>query len=288
MQPIELAAGNSRLGLAPSKGGVVTHWRMDEWDVLRPASPDSDAPVDSAAFPLVPFSGRISKGRFRFGGRDVSLRANFLPEPHAIHGQGWQSTWRVSSVSPTSATLSLTYDAGDWPWAYEATQLFELYDDHLKVTLKLRNESDRAMPAGLGWHPYFRLDDAEIEADVESIWISDDGGIPDTTEALGPGTDIRSARRVSDLSLDHAFALQQTAVRLSWPLKRRRILMLGDPLFQNLIVYTPPGEPYFCVEPVSHAPNAVNSSKPAEITGLRILQPGYTIEGSIVLRVEAL
>ena len=30
------------------------------------------------------------------------------------------------------------------------------------------------------------------------------------------------------------------------------------PLFGHLIVYTPPGEDFFCVEPVSHMTDAIN------------------------------
>lgn len=288
MQPVELVVGNSCLGLLPSQGGVVTHWRVDGWDVLRPAVSTSRDPRDFAGFPLVPFSGRISNGRFRFGGRDIQLNANFPPEPHAIHGQGWQSAWSLSSVNETSATLSLTYDGSEWPWSYHAEQVFEPGDGHLKVTLRLANTSDQLMPAGLGWHPYFRLGDARIEADVTAVWAASDASIPDETEALCAETDIRCVRPVSELNLDNAFSTTTGAVCLRWPTDGKRVRMTSDPLFQTLIVYTPAGEPYFCVEPVSHAPNAVNSPQGAEVTGLHTLPPGETLEGSIELRVDAL
>lgn len=288
MRPVELVVGNSCLGLLPSHGGVVTHWRVDGWDVLRPVVSDSNDPRDFAGFPLVPFSGRISNGRFKFDGRDIQLAANFPPEPHAIHGQGWQSAWSLSSIDDASATLALTHDGSDWPWAYKAEQVFEPAQDRLKVTLRLTNTSDLPMPAGLGWHPYFRLGDALIEADVTSVWAASDGSIPDKTEALSPETDVRSARPVSGLDLDNAFSAAGGSVCLHWPADRKSVRMTSDPAFQTLIVYTPAGEPYFCVEPVSHAPNAVNSSLGAEVTGLRTLSPGETLEGSIVLRVDAL
>lgn len=288
MQPVELVVGNSCLGVLPSQGGVVTHWRVDGWDVLRPAASAPCDARDFAGFPLVPFSGRISNGRFRFGERDIQLPSNFPPEPHAIHGQGWQSAWGLSSVDDTSVSLRLEYEGREWPWAYDAEQVFELGEGHLKVTLSLTNMSDVAMPAGLGWHPYFPLSDALVEADVTSIWATNDGSIPDETEALGANNDIRSARSVSELNLDNAFSVGSGDVCLRWPTAGKRVRISSDPLFQTLIVYTPVGEPYFCVEPVSHAPNAVNSSLGADVTGLRILSPGETLEGSIELRVDAL
>ena len=45
---------------------------------------------------MLPFCSRIHNGRFRYGDRDVSLAPNFPPEPHAIHGFGWQGLWRLS------------------------------------------------------------------------------------------------------------------------------------------------------------------------------------------------
>ena len=44
-----------------------------------------------------------------------------------------------------------------------------------------------------------------------------------------------------------------------------------------LTVYTPPGRPFFCVEPVSHATDAVNLSALAADVGMRSLEPGTTL-----------
>jgi aldose 1-epimerase len=42
----------------------------------------------------------------------------------------------------------------------------------------------------------------------------------------------------------------------------------------HTVIYTPQAHDFFCVEPVSHMPNAVNRPEPADITGLRSLAPG--------------
>jgi galactose mutarotase-like enzyme len=55
---------------------------------------------------LVPFSNRIAYARFRFDGRDCALNQNFLPEPHAIHGDGWQGVWHVEAATRDRAVLT--------------------------------------------------------------------------------------------------------------------------------------------------------------------------------------
>ena len=50
-----------------------------------------------------------------------------------------------------------------------------------------------------------------------------------------------------------------------------------------LVVYTPPQQDYFCVEPVSHVPNAIHMSEPAR-HGVRALAPGETF--SAWMRVD--
>ena len=58
--------------------------------------------------------------------------------------------------------------------------------------------------------------------------------------------------------------------------------MTADPLLQFLVVFTPPGEDFFCVEPVSNCTDAFN--QPAEGDGgARILAPGESLTAQSVL-----
>lgn len=43
------------------------------------------------------------------------------------------------------------------------------------------------------------------------------------------------------------------------------------------MIYTPQAHDFFCVEPVSHIPDAVNRREPPEMTGLTALPPGETM-----------
>ncbi len=58
--------------------------------------------------------------------------------------------------------------------------------------------------------------------------------------------------------------------------------MRADPQLRFLVVYTPPGEPFFCVEPVSNCTDAFNlHAEGRDDTGTRILQPGDSLAATV-------
>lgn len=283
---ITLRCDACELVLSPSAGGTVRALRLDGEDLLRPSPAGDDDPLAAAAFPLVPFSGRIDRGRFRFGGKTVTLAPNFPPEPHAIHGRGWQRPWSVERADAASAELVHLHDGEDWPWPYRATQAFRLRPDGLELELSLSNESDRPMPAGLGWHPYFPRGDATLTAAVRRIWPSGRSGLVDPPRPPEADEALDAPRVVDALALDHCFDAGAAGATLHWPGHGRTLRLTGDGVLRFLIVYTPPGQDFFCVEPVSHAPDAVNSPLPAAETGLRVLAPGETLRAGLRLALQ--
>jgi aldose 1-epimerase len=188
MNVVTLRAGGAGLQLIPAHGGAVARYWLERgaatWEWLRPASVAALAggnPYETAAFPLVPYSNRIRHGHFRFRGLAVALPLNRPPERHSIHGHGWQARWETTEVRASEARLEYRHAAGPWPWAYCASQRFTLTPSCLSVELTLSNESEDAMPAGLGWHPYFpRTARTTLTAEVGAMWRTDDEMLPTT------------------------------------------------------------------------------------------------------------
>jgi len=205
------------------------------------------------------------------------------PEPHAIHGQGWQSVWQVESYNEHAATLSFDHPAADWPWHYRAWQTFELSANRLTVELQLQNLAPEPMPAGLGWHPFFPKNDAQLTADVDLIWPSDDNMIPQPPTHSATAQQLKTGCAVRALTLDNAFGAHSTTARLHWPAQARTLQLQASAELGHLVIYTPPTENFFCVEPVSHAPNCLNSTLPATVTGARTLASKQTMTALITL-----
>ena len=103
---LTLVHGGDRCDLYPQVGGSIGGWTVQGQAMLRTASAASVASLDPfgmASFPLVPYSNRIGNGEFEWGDNIVTLARNFPPEPHAIHGVGFQRPWQVHSRSGNSA-----------------------------------------------------------------------------------------------------------------------------------------------------------------------------------------
>ena len=143
------------------------------------------------------------------------------------------------------------------------------------------------MPAGLGWHPYFNREQAILKLPTTRIWWVDDSNGWSTAEATANIlTSLSTGARVETLSLDHAFSLSDPELSIIWP--DLRLDIQCDPIFQHAVIYVPDGEDFFCVEPVSQIPNAVNLSQPFAETGLVDLAPGSTLAGRIRLTATRL
>src|SRR3546814_10468318 len=76
-----------------------------EQPLLRGAEGLPDHALESACFPLVPFSNRIRGGSFTFRDRRILLRPNMTGDPSPLHGQGWLVPWQVEEASSTDAIL---------------------------------------------------------------------------------------------------------------------------------------------------------------------------------------
>jgi aldose 1-epimerase len=281
---IVLERGKMRLCAAPETGGGIASLTFADRDVLRAAPPGSGEVLEMACFPLVPFANRIAGGAFRFAGREIRLPPN--SGGHALHGQGWRNAWRIVEHARDRATLAFDHEAGDWPWAYAAEQGFALAEDGVHIRLCVRNDGAWAMPIGLGFHPYFpRTPATTLDASVEGAWLNDATGIPAAYRAGSPfpagGLEIG---KIADADNCHARWRGQASVDI--PEHGLVLTLTASGTLGFLHLYAPPDASYFCAEPVSAMPDAVNRAESPEITGLRVLRPGEAIAASMSLHVR--
>lgn len=265
-------------------GGCITAFRWHgeggalNW--MRPAPAGSGfPPTDAACFPLVPYSNRIRHGRFEFDGRVFQLPLNFPPEQHSIHGHGWQNRWRVEAQSAATATLvfeDLEGGENAWPSGYRAEQRFELSKQDLLIEISVSNEGFERMPAGLGLHPYFpRTPLCRLTANVGQMWESDDEVMPTLMIAPPDGLNPGAGIEVSSTQLDNVFTGFDGKAVIEWPEWRAKMTIQSGASLGFLVIFTPPGEDFFCVEPVSAMTDAINQAAEGRgDSGLRILAPG--------------
>lgn len=287
---IELRAGPLVLAVLPG-AGAVTRFAYDaagrRVELLRPASEaaitDRD-PLGMSCFPLVPFSNRIRDARFTFQGRAVTLQPNFPPEPHAVHGHGWRAAWIVSDRSDASVTVEYRHAADAWPFSYRARQRFFLADDRLDLEFMVTNEAAEAMPVGFGVHPYFvRTPRARLRAHVEQMWKTDAQSMP--SELVPVPAEIPLAGEginPNEVALDTNFLGFGGRAEVDWPEHDARLRLETSGPFACFVVYTPPGQPFFCAEPVTNCIDAFNlAAAGRRDTGMLALAPGQEVSGTV-------
>lgn len=276
---IALQNDDAALSLSPELGGGVIAYRWRGREIFD-RRPQARGPLALGCFVLAPFSGRIAGGCFNADGRPVRLAPNHPTEPdhpHALHGFDWLAPFEITETLPSRARLRRRHDGGGWPWPYDTEQVFTLTDDGYRHELSLVNRSDRPMTAGLGLHPFFPRDGAQLRLDVGGFWETTPDQIPTRWRALSRAPDWLGAAH------DHCFTGRRGAIVIDWP--THRVTIEPDPAFSFTVVFTPEGEDYFCVEPVSHMPDAVNRAEAASETGLRQLRPGERWTTQTVFRV---
>lgn len=264
-------------------GGCVAGLWLDQQPVLHSTPAAQLASVrDAASYPLVPYSNRIGYRKLHWADEDYVLQHNFAPEPHSIHGVGWERAWSVASSSAREAVLTYHHqpDAA-WPFAFAAEQRFVLSDNALEMHMAITNQATVAAPVGLGWHPYFaKSAQTHVQFAAQGRWEMGADTLP-TQRLAHAGLDTDCSR----LTIDHCF--DGLSGKLTLTEAGLRIQVSSD--LSYLVVFTTPERPNLAIEPVSHVNNALNlaaAGGSAEQLGVKVLQPGETFAASMHIQVE--
>jgi aldose 1-epimerase len=194
----------------------------------------------------------------------------------------------VLEQSDAAITLGVTvYPQHGWPFLLDTWVRYELTDDGLTATHGVINRSTARVPYATGAHPYLRVGDTPI-ADLtltvlaSSYFEVDEHSIPVAERAVvGTDYDLRSPRRVGELTLDTGFGqvenVDVTAERprgdVAWLTAPNgaRTTLWQDTSWRYLQVFTPrnfprralptPRDPIdaIAIEPMSAPANALNS-----------------------------
>lgn len=289
---VTLVTPQLRLDVAPALGGAITRFDwLGNADSATPifrralsARSDTDPNV-LACYPLVPYSNRIGGGRFSFAGRQIAVPRNRPAEPLPIHGDGWLQAWKLVDHDATSATLALDRGRGK-PHAYRAALVYAVRGATLVVSLSVENAGREPMPFGLGLHPFLpRGGETHLSAAASGLWLSGDDWLPVRQVPAPAAWQFGVAYPLPDVLVNHAFTGWSGHAAVVWPEQRLSLTISGDTDYY--VLYTPPGEDFFCFEPVDHPINAVNLPGGAEAHGMTVLAPGERLEREFRFTVAA-
>ena len=296
MPLVTIESEHWRVSIAPDAGASLTACEIQlagRWvPLMRPTPPAAVAQGNSsqmASFLLAPWSNRIRDARFPFNGRLIQLRPN-TPEGYAHHGDVRKRPWQAARAAERSALFlfdSRHFADINFPFPFTCSIEYRLDGPAFASVLTLTNTGTESMPAGLGFHPYFQRaltagEDVQLQFSARGVYR--DLVPSESAGPLGAGQDFSRGRTLGAQAFDHCFAGWDGRARLHWPRSGVTVQVECDEPLGHLILYAPPAQPYFALEPVSHATNGFNLL-PAGVpdTGVQILEPGQSIAASLHL-----
>lgn len=283
---VSLSHGDHRVDVVPVMGAVAS-WSWRGRDVFRPSLPKAIAardPLGLACFAMAPWVSRVRDSQFHFDGRTVQLKPETDPRlgRFCIHGEVWRAPWHITASTPSSLTMQIgPGPAGAWPWNYACLQSVALDDRGLTMTLSLQSHCDTPFPYTFGLHPYFaRRADSRLTARVTHRSILSPEGMPlGEDDATARWRDEKMTRGIQD----HCYRGWDGDATIAFPDDGFRVQVRAEGC-GFLQVYAP-DEDFFCVEPQTGGPDALNRGPEG---GVRILEPSATARIVVCFTPEAL
>jgi aldose 1-epimerase len=231
---------------------------------------------------LAPWPNRLADGRYEFN--DVRAQAA-LDEPErrkAIHGLVRWMPWTLQTRHQNQLSLRLQlHPSPGYPFSLLLELEYHVGRDGLTVTSTARSTEEKAIPFGLGFHPYLTagpetVDGAILLLPAHDTLDVDDRSLPTggLTPVKGTERDFTTARFVGPTALDTAFTnLDRDADGRAWasldvPGGATGASLWVDQKFPYLMVYT--GDTLsevsrrrraVAIEPMTCPPNALRTGK---------------------------
>jgi aldose 1-epimerase len=239
---ITIAAGPASVSVDTRAGGRLSSWTVNGIELLVGRNAGNH-PFGWGSYVMVPFAGRIRRGRFCFEGADYEVPVNMAP--HAIHGLVYDRPWEVLAHNRNTVVLGVRLGT-PWPFTATVTHIIQLHNDRLTQQVTVTG-GPKNQPVSFGWHPWFRRsldvgDPLEFRVDTADARIF-------TRDADNIATNRLAA--VPAHPWDDCFQ-GLGDIELSWPGALTLHVEHDCPV---VVLYDP--EHAVCVEPQSAPPDAV-------------------------------
>lgn len=260
-----LRSGSTSVEVDSAAGGRIAQISIDGRGVLRGPEHAHLGWASWGWYPLVPWSNRLPGGQLVVDGQRCQFRINW-PDGTAIHGLAADTAWRATAQSADAVQLEVRLTAECYD--VEATQRIVCREQSVEQTLEIVNRATRAVPAGIGIHPWFAV--APVRVPAEQAWPGDDPLPSGPPRPVQPHEDLRKMRLAPPM--DRCFSgLTANAAQIG------DLTLAWDGPICHVVVYS--GEPgWVCVEPVTMTNNGFElHAAGVPGTGVTTLEPDASL-----------
>lgn len=246
---MRLSAGDVTATFDPADGGRLTSFTIGDREILVQSGRDI---FHWGSFVIAPWVGRLRDGKLSSGEAEYDFPLN--SGPHAVHGTVTSKPWTVTG----DGAMEIEFEK-PWPWRGRVVQQATLSEDSFTCTIELH--ADEAMPAAVGWHPWFRRtlvgpdggasSDIELDARPGKMYANDGTGLP-SGELIDP----------IDRPWDYCFIDLARPPVVRWP-GTLELTVRSD--CSHWVLYDQE-ESGICIEPWTAPPNSLNMPNPTIVT----------------------
>ena len=261
---LTLRAGGSTAVVHPGIGGRLGQLDLGDGPILRSYSAGLGG-FDWGCYPLIPWSNRLPGGTLRVDDIVVELPVNH-PDGSAIHGLAASCPWSV--VERTDRSVELVVDLHGGPYDVRGAQSYELADGRLDLRVRATNTGTRAVPVGIGIHPWFPA--GPIRVPAERRW-------PGEPLPTGPPIEVAGRYDLRTSTVAAPMDVCFTDLTRAWVDVPGARLGWEGPVTHVVVFSGRPG--WVCVEPVTMANDGIALAEAGENGhGVQVLAPGRSIE----------
>lgn len=252
---------------------------------------------------LYPTPNRVRNGRFHYNGRIYvqKKRDRLILEHGLVHDEMFIVSKPLVSSNSVSISASIEFTKGStlytaFPFEHNLNLAFTLDETGITAAYRIKNNDSTVLPFGFGLHPYFNKLDGEIQTQVmlPAQYVMDyTSDLLPTGRLVGvEGTlfDLTEPRSIGSLDLDHVYTCipPDTHACIFYAASGLRIDLVPTGDFSHLVIYSPSGESYFCIENQTCSTDAHNLYDAGFVkeSGLKMVNPGETAGGSVSYRIS--
>jgi aldose 1-epimerase len=249
--------------IAPEAGANLHSMRIGETELLVVPKKLSDLRGFQYGVPvLYPTPNLVQNSQFVFDGRAFK----FIPNEglHFLHGLvhslSWQAAvpWSDSTGAGLVASLDWNQAQPDFPLfpiVHRLSLSFHLHSTGVKFEFTVENRDDKRLPFGFALHPWFRVLGSRAKTwlqvpaqkHMEAIDLFPTGNL---TGLESSALDLRHPVSLESLDLDDVYWGMSAHQPAGYTARDEKIKLslTGSAEFTHMVVYTPKGSPFFCME----------------------------------------
>lgn len=288
--------------IAPCAGSNLCRFSINEHHII-----DFDAHLlknDFTGTPILyPTPNRVQDGVFHYQGKIYPQVVNgaTVLEHGLVHSVPWN--YQEPQVNGDSITLKTWLDFKEssaffpaFPFLHRLNLEFCLSEKSIIVKYTIENQDTQTIPYGFGLHPYFMKlsgdEETFVELPARYVMKTTSDLLPtgQLIDVAGTTYDLRARKNIGSVDLDHVFTGIEDGkfAQVTYQSLGLRVQLVTTSDFSHLVLYSPCGASFFCLENQTCSTNAHNlhDQNFKSESGLKFVQAGKIHTGSVAYVID--